>query len=382
MPYLILNRDTVSRPPATAAPVATVDNAAIQQQLTEAAELSAKLSDQPLLLGTIVTLYRDIINQQPQHGEALAALQQLQQQCVAMIVDYAEREQYQLALQIADESLGYFPDLANNGPLRALLTIIRKIESTAPTLPAAESVAEPPAPTAEQPSSSDPVPGSAQTPGATTVVTTTNSQQAIIDHLLRQAQQLRQRGALFAGKNSAAARYQSVLALQPDEPNATAGLAQLLSVQIASIEQSIAVGGLEIARAALTEPLRRFPEHPDLKRLSAQLDSLRQPSISAVTVFNITDQADAGDSDGHTLMVNFGYRQFTGDNTIVTIQLHNPLQSTPIAEMPIIVQGQQGTKNVPVHIAAVVDNLDAATYQLNFILNGNTVATHEFSPEL
>ena len=78
-------------------------------------------------------------------------------------------------------------------------------------------------------------------------------------------------------------------------------------------------------------------------------------------------------------MVSFNYRQFSGDTTILTIQLRDLLQATAITEMPVIVQGRQGSQNVPVRIAALVDSLTDGSYQLDFILDGNPIAHYSFS---
>jgi formylglycine-generating enzyme required for sulfatase activity len=115
-------------------------------------------------------------------------------------------------------------------------------------------------------------------------------QSARVNDLLTRAADALGKGNLTGGDDSAMALYLKVLALRSDNPRAQAGLAHVQQRLVAEIEDDLASGDADAARASLGV-LRRLPgAQADSKRLQASLSALQQVQPLLAQAANLMDQ--------------------------------------------------------------------------------------------
>lgn len=207
--------------------------------------------------------------------------------------------------------------------------------------------------------------------------TTKDQEDQAIRELLSQATRLEQEGVLFKGNDSAASRYLSILNLNPNQTEATYGLHQLINGRLIKIQQLIVDREINRARKQLAPVIERFPQHSALQLISNKLDSL-YPSIASVTVnpqrINTTE---ANNQSPRTIIINFSYRNFTQDSTVVIIKLRSLASTKSISEVPVIITGWRGSMSAT--IDKHVDGFSDGSYQLDFLLAGEVIIKHPFS---
>jgi hypothetical protein len=375
-----------------------VENGQLQRQLDMAREISLVLTEEPSRLGEIVSSYRNILLENPGQPEALSALQQLSRQCLLLVSFYMASGESHIAREIAEDSLLYFPELADD-PLWSQL-MMNLPESTI-GVPITEDVvdgaiegqelevvteSDPETEiethtesgaliTASMPEVSSKLPvdktlasGSLQT-----------EQQLTIERLLQEAKDFRKKGIQFTQQDNAVTRYQDVLALQPGQVDAVAGLKALIDTRVAYVKRLLAEKDLDTAQLMLEPALRHFPDNSQLLALSRQIGE-RGGVISSLAVdFLPEDKMDSAlvTVDGQTLLLSLSYKFFPNTTTVVNAQLFNLPRLDAIAAVPIIVQHPRGSKTV--QMSTLGRKIEDGRYLLTLSSGDKSLIKHEFT---
>jgi hypothetical protein len=218
----------------------------------------------------------------------------------------------------------------------------------------------------ERATQADGEPGSGDKPGNST------------GQLLAQARDFSEQGVKFTQQENAVTRYQDVLALEPGNSAARQGLQELIAARVAYVSSLIADGKLETARIMLAQALEYFPADTRLQEASAQLDQYGGV-ISSVRVDFMADNAvDSGfaASGGQQLLVSFNYKYFADATTVVTARLVSYPGLTPIAEVPVLIQEQRGSKSV--QLSALTRKVIDGRYLLTLSVADNSIFDYQF----
>jgi hypothetical protein len=406
--------------------VPALENGQLEQQLDMARKISLVLIEEPYKLGELVTFYRNILVENPDQPEALSGLQQLPMQCLFLVSFYMASGQADIARQIVEDSLLYFPGLADDPLWQQLMNnipgpavdvaitdemadeVIEEQNLEVVAVPETESkgviaastslsgaeggssaAADLPLPESAEPISTEPM---SEAPTIASVDLAAgalrSAEQDTIDRLLQEATDFNQKGIQFTHQENTVTRYQDVLALQPTQADATAGLQALIDTRIAYVKRLLAEKDLNTARLMLEPALRHFPVNPQLLALSRQIDT-HGGFISSLEV----DFLPASAMDpalvsvgGQTLMISFSYKYFPSTTTVVNAQLFNLPYLDTIAGVPIILQDPRGSKNV--YMNTLTRKIEDGRYQLilssgdkqlikyEFTVNNNTISNN------
>lgn len=394
-----------------------------QQQLRLADKLAANLIDEPGNLGQVVMLYQEMLETSP---EAVSRLQQLRKQCVGLASYFIAIGQTDTARQWVGEAEQYFPELADDPKWQRLLAsmpepaapLASQPEPAAPAAivkpaqPAAQATKDltaateaagvlatagadldassaAPAPTSADTNSAPvPVPATPVVAQSTAVgskeqatITSTfqRTQQETINRLLSEARQLNQQGLQFTGEENAVSRYQQVLAMQPDQPDANTGVQALIDARIEEIKRLIYEDDKDAARALLAPALRYFPGNETLQGLSWQMLA-RGPAISALSIEFSSQQGidpTLANMGGQTLWLAFSYKYFPTATTVVTARLVDLPGQRPIADVPVVIQDQRGSKNVQMN--SLSRQIEDGAYRLSLSIADKQLIEFEFS---
>ena len=392
-----------------------------QQQLRLADTLAANLIDEPGNLGQVVTLYQDMLKTSP---EAVSRLEQLRKQCVGLASYFIAIGQTDTARQWVAEAEQYFPELADDPKWQRLLASMPEpaaplASEPEPAAPAAIVEPAPPAAeaatdltaateasgvlatagadldsssaaaiTADTNSAPVPLPAPPVVAQSTTAdlqeqatMTSTfqRTQQETINRLLNEARQFNQQGLQFTGEENAVSRYQQVLAMQPGQPDASTGLQALIDARVGEIKRLIYEDDKDAARALLAPALRYFPDNETLQGLSWQMLE-RGPAISALSIEFSSQQGidpTLANMGGQTLWLAFSYKYFPTATTVVTARLVDLPGQRPIADVPVVIQEQRGSKNVQMN--SLSRQIEDGAYRLSLSIADKQLIEFEFS---
>ena len=355
-------------PEEVAVTVPALENGQLQQQLDMARELSLVLINEPNKLGELVTFYRNILVENPGQPEALSGLQQLPRQCLLLVSFYTASGQPDIARQVVEDSLRYFPGLADDPLWQQLMIDIPEPDvDVAIVDEVADEVIE------EQ------GPATAFVDIALADGALRSAEQDTIDRLLQEAADFSQKGIQFTQQDNAITRYQDVLALQPAQADATTGLQALIDTRIAYVKRLLAEKDLDMARLMLEPALRHFPDNSQLLVLSQQIDEHGGVISSLVVDFLPEDKMDSAllTVGGQTLLLSFSYQYFPTTTTVVNARLFSLPLLDAIAAVPIIMQDPRGSKTA--QMSTLSKKIVDGRYSLVFSTADKQLIKYEFT---
>lgn len=119
-------------------------------------------------------------------------------------------------------------------------------------------------------------------PPATAAATPGAADAASVTETLKQADAAFERGELLTpAATSAATLYQQVLASNPDDPRALAGMDRVVNAVLTSAEQSILAGRLDAASASVEAARKLQPDNVRIEFLNAQIGKERERALLA-----------------------------------------------------------------------------------------------------
>jgi hypothetical protein len=404
--------------------VPALENGQLEQQLDMARKISLVLIEEPYKLGELVTFYRNILVENPDQPEALSGLQQLPMQCLFLVSFYMASGQADIARQIVEDSLLYFPGLADDPLWQQLMNnipgpavdvaitdemadeVIEEQNLEVVAVPETESkgviaastslsgaeggssaaedlpLPEPAEPISTESMSTEPMseaPTIASVDLALAAGALRSAEQDTIDRLLQEATDFSQKGIQFTQQENAVTRYQDVLALQPTQADATAGLQALIDTRIAYVKRLEAEKDLDTARLMLEPALRRFPVNPQLLALSRLIDTHGGFISSLEVAFLPASAMDPAlvSVGGQTLLLSFSYKYFPSTTTVVNAQLFNLPYLDTIAGVPIILQDPRGSKSVQMN--TLTRKIEDGRYQLVLSSGDKQLIKYEFT---
>lgn len=360
----------------------------LQRQLDMARELSLVLIEEPHRLGELVTIYRNVLVESPAQPEALSGLQQLPRQCLLLVSFYMASGQLDITREIVEDSLLYFPELAEDPLwLQLMINLAEQTVRASITADLADDSVEGQelglvSESAPDVSTSLPV-GMALASGSLQT-----ARQGAVNRLLQEANDFSQKGIQFTRQENAVTRYQDVLALQPGQVDAVAGLQALVDNRVAYVKRLLSEKDLGKARLMLEPALRHFPDKPQLRALSSEIDEYGGVISSLTVDFLAEDKMDSAllTVGGQTLLLSFSYQYFPTTTTVVNAQLFSLPLLDAIAAVPLIMQHPRGSKTAQMSILShkIVDGryrliLSAADKQLikyEFTVNNDRISNH------
>lgn len=267
-------------------------------------------------------------------------------------------------------------------------------------------------------------------------------QQAKIDVLLAQAQNLKNQGkSIFPVGQSALDTYREILAINPSDTKARNGLDDIEKFYRNEVMQRIMARNFDEAKNALAEIIGRFGETPGIRKISNILnDELSrageasfvssnyqtQPTAAPVTTV-VTNQGNATpntapavqarktvsglpnqiatnvgpqilkllvQSDefktvdltklqtlktGRVVFVGFQYANFSDDTTLLTADLFDGGRTLKIATVPVIVKGESGQSFFK--LSRPVAGFSLGSYHLDLSLGGTKIGSYQFMIE-
>jgi len=214
-------------------------------------------------------------------------------------------------------------------------------------------------------------------------------QRNLLAETLQQAEQLLQQGkVLKPAGDSALDAYRKVLAVQPQQPQALAALVEMEDDLVAGAESFISSRDYQQATAEISRALFFFPESQTLQGLQrineqaiADMIEASQPKISKVLVSNRV-MASLADKQQQTLAVDrilhvgFYFKNFEAATSVVQAVLFDGARSLQIAQVPVIVSGQEGAQFF--RIERPVEGFSDGGYSIDLILEGQRLSSAAF----
>ncbi|MCW8196194.1 protein kinase [Proteobacteria bacterium 005FR1] len=224
------------------------------------------------------------------------------------------------------------------------------------------------------------------------------SAQAQIDRRARIADlQQKAQTAMAAGNylqpegESAYDLYSQLRELDPADGQAAQGLAAVQQELIRETETFINRNEFDAAQAQLAAIRKAFGESERLLSLGLALDRAveqdflsRQPQISRVLVSSQAGSSLEGEqpntiSVDRTLYIGFSYRNFAARTSVVQAKLYDGSRSVQIAQVPVIVSGENGLKYF--QIDRPVEGFAEGGYIIDLVLNADRLSSLSFKVE-
>lgn len=206
---------------------------------------------------------------------------------------------------------------------------------------------------------------------------------------LGKAERLRQQGkVLTPAGGSALDTYRQVLTQQPRQPQALAALDQIEDDLVARIESFISSNDHQQATAEINRALFFFPQSQTLqglKLINAQaIDDMleaSQPKISKVLVSNqvmvsLVDAQQKMLAVDRIIHVGFYFKNFEAATSVVHAVLFDGARSLQIAQVPVIVSGQEGAQFF--RIERPVEGFADGGYSIDLMLEGHRLSSAVF----
>lgn len=185
--------------------------------------------------------------------------------------------------------------------------------------------------------------------------------------------------------------YSQLRDLEPSNKEAAQGLAALEQQLVRETEKHINRNEFEAARQRLAEARRAYGSTDRLISLELALEGAieqdflsRQPRISQLLVSNQLPT----DLDGtqkatipvdRTLHIGFSYQNFTARTSVVQAMLYDGSRSVQIAQVPVIVSGENGAKYF--QIDRPVEGFAEGAYIVDLVLQDTRLSSVSFKVE-
>lgn len=179
--------------------------------------------------------------------------------------------------------------------------------------------------------------------------------QTRLDDLIARGNTQLENGNLFASGNGSAYYYfTQVLAVDPQNAAAQAGIDKTLDVLATRIAGFIAEEKFDFAESELATPLKLLPQSSRLLSMQIAIDEAiaekifaRQPRVSQLLVkptefTEVEGVQSEVVSPGRSIFVGFRYENFNTEQTVVEAVLSDATGSVQIAKVPVEVLGSAG----------------------------------------
>ncbi len=208
-------------------------------------------------------------------------------------------------------------------------------------------------------------------------------QEQKIKQLLVDALNLEQQQHWFGKGDSAAQRYQAVLAIEPQRIEADRGLTRILENLYSQVDNLIAGKDYTEAGEQIQSALFSFTDNDRLLSLLLKLESFK-PVIENLLLSGdtIANAADDNTSPAETIALDrtlhiaFRYRNLDQPTTVLQALLFDGGRSIQIAAAPVVVVGNEGITQF--RIDRPVEGFAAGGYHLDVMLAGQRIFTHAF----
>ncbi|MFT5083408.1 MAG: serine/threonine protein kinase/tetratricopeptide (TPR) repeat protein [Lentisphaeria bacterium] len=216
------------------------------------------------------------------------------------------------------------------------------------------------------------------------------AQQKKIRELISGANQKIDRGQLFTPRKLAAYYdYQQVLALEPNNTRAKEGVDRVVDALSSKVWQLVSAEQFLQAKEFMQAPLAELPEHPRVHSLSLALDEVigekvldLQPRIGAMVVKGdaiadvVVDEVTPFSAD-RSIYIGFRYKNFQSTTTVVQAVLLDGAGQLQIAQVPVVVEGQQGLSIF--QIDRPVEGFSVGSYTIELRLGQETLRSLVFN---
>lgn len=406
--------------------------AKLESLLAEAKQLEDAAEQDPQQLARLIDLYQQIRRDYPSESSAVQALSTLRERQLSSLDQLTRDSQWQQASQTLQQSLQWFPELADDrrfqalqrrvsdyGQVDQLLTQAAEyLERNRLLLPAGDNAKE----TYDRVLAIDPgnraardgikkvaaryltlaeqarkggdlgralalvnsgLRVNANSKGLLALRDTLRQQMGTreqIEQLLSNARSAEAEQRWFDQQDGAIATYQSVLALEGRQMNATAGLMRVHD-GIKDKAQALAdQGQFDEAVALLQQAVSQLSDHQALQELIAKINASR-PGVDQLIVSGNPiaegDQLRRSISAERTLYISFAYHNLPQKKSVFQVILLDGARSVQIAAVPVIVTGANGTSRF--RIDRPVEGFADGGYHIDIVLSDRVVATESFS---
>ena len=206
------------------------------------------------------------------------------------------------------------------------------------------------------------------------------TRQEKISQLLADAGTLNQQQYWFDGSQNAVQKYLQVLALEPKNAAAMAGVEQVVEDFAVDIDGLIAFRDYESASLRTEKALAVLPDNEILQLIAERLESLA-PAIDYLVVSgeainpDVEPMAKLVGAD-RTLYLAFNYENLVQPATVLQALLFDGTRSVQIAGVPVVVQGEAGSTQF--RIDRPVVGFAPGGYHIDILLSGSRIFTHSF----
>jgi tetratricopeptide (TPR) repeat protein len=220
-------------------------------------------------------------------------------------------------------------------------------------------------------------------------IATRIEQRQLLMSTLRRADQLHQQGNTLAPVGGSALElYRAVIAQQPRQSEALAGLARIEDDLVSTAESFISSNDYQQATAEISRALFFFPASQtlqDLQRINeraiADMMVASQPRISKVLVSNqvmasLLDAQPQMLAVDRTIHVGFYFQNFEAATSVVQAVLFDGARRLQIAQVPVIVSGQEGAQFF--RIERPVEGFADGGYSIDLMFKGQRLSSADF----
>ncbi len=213
---------------------------------------------------------------------------------------------------------------------------------------------------------------------------------------LDQADALRTAGAWVSPpENNAANILANVLAAAEQEPrveSVVASVSERQAMLTEDVSERLLLLASNKAFAEAEELLLQaqdlLPESPEFVTARAQLQEATLaalPKIEQVMIAATSQQLAANPappfsfSAERSIVIQFGYRNFNPEATLVQAVLYDGTQTLEIAQVPVVINGAEGSKQFT--IERPVEGFTQGRYQIKLLLDGQALGDESFTVE-